>query len=563
MLVDEFFEALEGGALQQATLVSLVPPGGPRSELVGAAFKSPALRHLRIEGWCWFNMKCGHLTALTSLVRLPHGVHSGACAASHGFPCCGLPTSLLPAYPACLPPPAAPLLPACSSRNAALDSEPAFMPPCCFPAHSHPGLASRHPPNTHPSLQELGKGACPYLHHLNPGSLPPGLARLRIEDDGEGDALRYALLTCVRQLGGTLRHLHLATAALGRLPLRHLGALSGLTSLQLASLDRDAEAAWPFGGGEWGDSGNDSDSDGSDNEDGDGASARAEDAAWASGAAGPLLPAFSRLTTLTHVQLGVQSRSRTAAAAPEFVWRLPHLKVRARVGRHAQPYVQPGCCSCCRTAQLRVCPRRHSSAATLPYMWPAAAVTHAKQVSPSLCLSQRSAAPAVSQTPQVASLKRLAPGPGFAQHAAELPLEALSLDLATATAEVAPAALAALPALRLLELTDLPPALASRSAAEALLGVVLAPPQLAHLTLHAPSLRQLRRNPSWAWLLDEVAQRRPGLAVGCTGRTCTLEGWPCGTCLAMQLLHRQERQLAQLLGQALGQPVRRPACFDG
>lgn len=93
--------------------------------------------------------------------------------------------------------------------------------------------------------------------------------------------------------------------------------------------------------------------------------------------------------------------------------------------------------------------------------------------------------------------------------------------------------------------------------------MVLATPRLAQLTLHAPSLQQLRRNQAWAWFLDELPQRRPGLAVGCTGRTCTLECWPCGTCLAMQLLHRQERQLAQLLSQAVGQPVSRPACFDG
>ncbi|KAI7846458.1 hypothetical protein COHA_000068 [Chlorella ohadii] len=249
-------------------------------------------------------------------------------------------------------------------------------------------LVSLVPPGRRPA--ELGKGACPYLHHLNPGSLPPSLARLCIEDDGEGDAWRYALPASIRQLGSSLWHLHLATVSLKPLPLRHLGALSGLTSLQLGSLGRDTEAVWPFGE-EWGDSDSASGSDGSGDEEGGGASARAEEAAWASGAAGPLLPylrqlvvlglrslppAFSRLTTLTHVQLGLQPSSRTAAAVPEFVWRLPHLKV--------------------------------------------------------------------------ASLQGLAPGPGFAQHAAALPLEALTLDLATA-ADVAPATLAALPALRRLE----------------------------------------------------------------------------------------------------------------
>lgn len=322
-----------------------------------------------------------------------------------------------------------------------------------------------HPPNPPLSLQELGKGACPYLHHLNPGSLPPSLARLCIEDDGEGDAWRYALPASIRQLGSSLWHLHLATVSLKPLPLRHLGALSGLTSLQLGSLGRDTEAVWPFGE-EWGDSDSASGSDGSGDEEGGGASARAEEAAWASGAAGPLLPylrqlvvlglrslppAFSRLTTLTHVQLGLQPSSRTAAAVPEFVWRLPHLKVRAQwMEKGWMPCAKlaclPGGWPCgSPTASLAAAA---SAAGTGVVTAPAAGSSpHAASPPPlSLC----PAAPAVSQTPQVASLQGLAPGPGFAQHAAALPLEALTLDLATA-ADVAPATLAALPALRRLE----------------------------------------------------------------------------------------------------------------
>lgn len=159
----------------------------------------------------------------------------------------------------------------------------------------------------------------------------------------------------------------------------------------------------------------------------------------------------------------------------------------------------------------------------------------------------------------MASLLRLPPGPGFAQHAASLPLEALSLDMATAAA-VSPCTLEAMPALRRLELTDLPPALPSIAVADTLLGMVLAPPQLAALTLHAPSLQQLRCYESWAWLLDELHQRRPGLAVSCTGAACTLECWPCGTCLAMQLLLHERQQAA--LPKQRPQVPRRPVCFD-
>ena len=95
LLVDEFFEALEGGDLQQATLVSLVPPGGPRSELIGAALKAPTLRELRMDGWCWFDLKCGHLTALTSLVRRLGLQSVRVCAVARALLlvaacCCGL-----------------------------------------------------------------------------------------------------------------------------------------------------------------------------------------------------------------------------------------------------------------------------------------------------------------------------------------------------------------------------------------------------------------------------------------------------------------------------------------
>lgn len=67
-LVDDWLKALDGAALEQLTIFSLVPHGGQRSEFVGAAFKLPALRELRIDGWCSFDLNCGHLGALTSLV---------------------------------------------------------------------------------------------------------------------------------------------------------------------------------------------------------------------------------------------------------------------------------------------------------------------------------------------------------------------------------------------------------------------------------------------------------------------------------------------------------------
>ena len=198
----------------------------------------------------------------------------------------------------------------------------------------------------------------------------PGLARLCIEQDEDGDVWRYTLPACARQLGGSLRHLHLVTAAVEPLPLRHLGALSGLTSLRLGSLRCDDTP-----GGEWGDS----DSGGDEHE--GGGTARAEEAAWACGAAGPLLPelrqlvlfgvralppAFSALTALTQLQLGVEAGS-SAAAVPEFVWRLQHLKVRAAGGWGVstatgkptwwlavqQPYRQPGCRRCCHWLRCR------------------------------------------------------------------------------------------------------------------------------------------------------------------------------------------------------------------
>ena len=213
--------------------------------------------------------------------------------------------------------------------------------------HAPPPL----PPVLH--LQELGAGAYPELGHRPPASLPVGLARLALEDD-EDNAVRgsCAIPACVRQLGGGLRHLQLASHVLAApLPLAALAALSGLTSLWLVDhghcvpLGRLARG----GAGSSSDSGSGSDS-GSDSgseRGGAGSTRRGEEAAWASGTAGPLLPdlqelvlsclvtlppAFSALTSLSYLQLngqlGVGQAYRPAPPVPDLVWRLPALKVR-------------------------------------------------------------------------------------------------------------------------------------------------------------------------------------------------------------------------------------------
>lgn len=116
----------------------------------------------------------------------------------------------------------------------------------------------------------------------------------------------------------------------------------------------------------------------------------------------------------------------------------------------------------------------------------------------------------------------------LAQHAPQLPLEQLCMDVPSAT-QAPLAALAALPSLRCLELT-LPPLPAGAGPAmahmaEALLPVVLAPPALSCLLLHCIDLAQLQQSSQgWAELLERLAQERPRLEVCCTGPKCQCAG---------------------------------------
>lgn len=81
-VVCQVLEGLEGGALQQLSIISLVQAGPGRSPymhspsplLAGEAFKLPHLQELRFEGNCRVDYEFGRLTALTSL-HLGPGAH--------------------------------------------------------------------------------------------------------------------------------------------------------------------------------------------------------------------------------------------------------------------------------------------------------------------------------------------------------------------------------------------------------------------------------------------------------------------------------------------------------